>query len=118
MTKTVNRFKFRAAKAASVAVPAIFLCNIAAFADDFTAGVVMEKMEPSDRYSFMAGVVEGLAHSRMVKDGGAVSGARCIYQWFYDRSATLGEITQAFEYFKDEMPGAVMAAMVEKECGA
>lgn len=89
-----------------------------AMAEDFTAGVVMEKMQPSDRYSFMAGVVEGLAHSRMVKDGGTVSGARCIYQWFYDREATLGEIKQAFEYFKDEMPGAVMAAMVEKECGA
>jgi hypothetical protein len=89
-----------------------------ASAEDFTAGVVMTKMTAGDRYAFMAGVAEGLAHNRMVKDGGAVDGARCIYQWFYDRKETLPEIYQAFDYFKDEMPGAVMAAMVEKECGA
>jgi hypothetical protein len=38
----------------------------AANATDFTARVVMEKMTAEQRYSHLAGVVEGLAYARYV----------------------------------------------------
>lgn len=87
-------------------------------ATDFTAGVVMEKMSSLERAAYLAGVVEGLAYARYVRDGKADQGMKCIYQWFYEKEGTVKKIHAAFDHFKDYLPGAVIAAMVEKECGA
>lgn len=87
-------------------------------ATDFTAGVVMEKMDTKQRFSFVAGVVEGLAYARYAKDGKQTNGMKCIYDWFYEKDDTTQKIYAAFDRFKDYLPGAVIAALVEKECGA
>lgn len=105
----------RRVTALAAALP-IALSAEPAAAQVMTAGVIMEKMNADQRSGFLAGVVEGLAHDRMVKDG-ETAGSKCIYDWFYEKEGTLHTIHQAFEYFRDEMPGAVIAAMVEKECG-
>ena len=87
-------------------------------ATDFTAGVVMEKMDGKERHTYLAGVIEGLAYSRYVKDGKKTEGMKCIYDWFYKKNGTHEKIYSAFRRFNDYLPGAVVAAMVEKECGA
>ena len=89
-----------------------------ASAQDFTAGVVMEKMSAVERSAYLAGVVEGLAYARYAKDGKQTSGMKCIYAWFYEGDGTLQKIHSAFNRFKDYLPGAVIAAMVERECGS
>ena len=86
-------------------------------ATDFTAGVVMTEMEQSDRLPFVAGIIEGLAYSRFIKDGQQTDGMGCIYDWFYEADARIMQIYQAFESFPEHLPGAVVAAMVERECG-
>lgn len=96
----------------------IVLFSASASATDFTAGIVMEKMNEAERFQYLAGVIEGLAYSRFVKDGKKTEGMGCIYQWFYEKKETVKKIESAFRHFQNHLPGAVVAAMVEKECGA
>lgn len=77
----------------------------------------MTKMDEKQRYTFLAGVAEGLAYARYAKEGKGTGGMKCIYEWFY-RDGTIPKIYSALERFSDYLPGAVMAAMIEKECGS
>ncbi|WP_146170129.1 hypothetical protein [Bosea sp. 124] len=86
-------------------------------AQTLTAGVVMEKMEAGDRYTYVAGIVEGLAHARFVKDNKDTQGRACIYTWFYDDKATLPKIYAAFEKYPGTLPGAVVGALAATKCG-
>lgn len=75
-------------------------------------------MERPERHTYVSGIIEGLAYARYVKDGNqSEPGMRCIYEWFYDKDGTLERIYQAFENFRDYTPGAIVAALAEKECG-
>lgn len=78
----------------------------------------MEKMTAVERAAYLAGVIEGLAYARYEAEGKVTGGGmRCIYQWFYQGDDTLRKIHAAFERFKDYTPGAVIAAMIKRECG-
>lgn len=81
-----------------------------------TSGIVVEKMNQSELYTYVAGIVEGLAHARV--DGAKpASGERsCVYRWFYETEGTFDRIFVTMGHFKDRMPGAVVAAMAEKRC--
>lgn len=94
-------------------------------AEDFTAGIVMEKMKPDERFTFLSGVIEGLAYARYVKDGKTTDGMGCIYDWFYsegdfaDQSTeAIDQIELAFLKYKDYTPGALVGALIIKRCGA
>jgi hypothetical protein len=102
----------------SLAALPFVLSPVSASATDFTAGVVMEKMNGKERHTYLAGVIEGLAYARYARDGKKTDGMACIYKWFYDKEATTDKIETAFRRFPDHLPGAVVAAMLEKECGA
>lgn len=82
-----------------------------------TAGVVMEMMPQADRYPFVSGIIEGLAYARYVKDGKKTDGMGCIYDWFYKKKGRIQDIYQAFDRFKEHLPGTIVATMVAKECG-
>lgn len=41
----------------------------------------------------------------------------CIYDWFYQNDETPQAILTVFKRFPDYTPGAIIAAMLEKECG-
>ena len=118
MLKMVVSWKVRKT-AAGVAV---FLASLPfvpsqARAQAMTAGVIMEKMPQADRYPFVAGIVEGLAFARYVKDGKQTGGMGCIYDWFYKKQDRIQDVYQAFNRFKEHMPVAIVATMVAKECG-
>lgn len=83
---------------------------------EFTAGVVLEKMSETERYSFVSGIVEGLAFARFRADSEQPEGMACIYDWFYADDAVIDNIYQAFAHFKDHTPGAVVAAMITRSC--
>ena len=76
----------------------------------------MEKMSSGERYSFVAGVVEGLAVSRYMQDGKKPEGMNCIYDWFYKDKITIERIYAAFTRFPNYLPGAVVDALVRKVC--
>jgi hypothetical protein len=113
----ITGFDYKRNARNALAVLPLMLFPMNANATDFTAGVVMEKMNEAERFQYLAGVIEGLAYSRYMKDGKKADGMKCIYQWFY-KQGTASKIEAAFKRFHDYLPGAVVAAMVEKECGA
>jgi|GEM_PF-3368746 len=84
---------------------------------DFTAGVVVEEMSPADQYTFVSGIVEGLATARMIADDGDTKARGCIYHWFYEGENAMNNVLAAFAYFPDKLPGRVVHAMTVKECG-
>jgi hypothetical protein len=94
------------------------LCAQAAPQTSFTAGTVMSNMAPEERYTFVAGIVEGLAHARYVKDGKDPAGRACIYAWFYDEKLTMKKIFEAFDRYPNALPGQIVGALVATKCGA
>lgn len=74
-------------------------------------------MEGGDRYTYVAGIVEGLAHARFVKDNKDTKGRACIYGWFYEDKETLPKIYAAFGKYPGALPGAVVGALAFAKCG-
>lgn len=74
-------------------------------------------MTAGDRYLYIAGIVEGLAHARFVKDNKDTKGRSCINEWFYDDKATIQKIYAAFERYPGTLPGAVVGALAATKCG-
>ena len=103
------------AVASSAAIAAIFI-PLSSFAQAMTAGVVVENMEADHRYPYATGIIEGLAYARYQRDGKQIEGMKCIYDWG-TKAETVAKIYEAFAAFPDYTPGAVVAAMAEKECG-
>lgn len=83
----------------------------------FTAGVVMEKMSAAERYTFVAGIVEGLAMARYKKEGKKPEGMKCIYNWFYETPDVMRTVSAAFEKFPSYPPGTVVDVLTRSKCG-
>lgn len=88
-----------------------------------TAGVVLEKMEPKQLFSYVYGIVEGLAYARFRQDSAAAghkdeTGMKCIYDWYLpDQGSALEQVKAAFSKYSDYSPPVVIAAIIRKECG-
>ena len=85
-------------------------------ATSMTAGVIMEKMSSAERFSFVAGIVEGLAQSRYMQDGKKPDGMKCIYDWFYENKDNVETVYAAFKRYPDYPPGTIVDLMVRKAC--
>jgi hypothetical protein len=96
------------------ALPVILGCA-AAHAEDLNAGAVMNLMTSEQRSAYLQGIVEGMAFSRFQQDGNE-AGMQCMYKFYYDGNAGKLAILDAFDRFPDHTPGALMAALLEKEC--
>lgn len=84
-----------------------------------TAGVVLDKMKPDERFAYIAGIVEGFAFYASQNESDETERVKCIYDWYYaDTTATVTQISQTFEHFRDKYPAAIIAALVKKKCGA
>lgn len=88
-----------------------------AAANDFTAEKVMKEMDGVQRYTFVAGIVEGLAVARYMKDGKKPDGMNCIYDWFYDDKTTKETIYAALAKYGSYNPGAVVDVLAKQKCG-
>jgi hypothetical protein len=87
-------------------------------AQTMTAGVVAEKMTPTQFFDYTSGVIEGLAYARLQADNKQPTGMQCIYQWFYSNAQTrVDQLLVAFAKFPDYPPAAIVSVMVTKECG-
>lgn len=77
----------------------------------------MAQMEPEQRWSYIAGIVEGLAYARYIQDGQETAGMACINNWFYEQDGAIEQVYQAFGEFADYPPGAVMSVLLDQVCG-
>lgn len=89
-----------------------------ASAEEMNAGVVLEKMTVSERVSHIAGVIEGLAYARWLKDKPDAAGSQCIYDWYYDGGEVVArKIHTWFEHHADKPVGALLYVLIKQECG-
>ena len=91
-----------------------------AYASNFNAGVVMNKMTAEQRTSYIMGLVDGLAYSRWQHDKPSEVGMKCIYDWYFQDNAALWKNTLAptFERYKGRPATAILYVLTKKECGA
>ena len=88
-------------------------------ANALTAGDVLNKMNTDQRYGYIAGVVEGLAYSRWLKDKPQNEGMKCIYDWYYGKPGKNWErINSWLTRHPDKPVGALLYVLIKKECGA
>jgi hypothetical protein len=93
-------------------------CPGHADAEDFSAGTLMQKMPAEQRAPYIAGIIEGLAYARFTQDGKKTDGMKCIYDWFYKKPDNLNLIYAAMGQYPTYTPGAIIGALVKKDCGA
>lgn len=89
-----------------------------ASAERLDAGFVALEMEASDRFSFVSGIIEGLAFAATIKDQNEFVQANCIYGWFYEEDGTFDTIMAAFAKFQDRQPAMILNALIQRRCGA
>jgi len=96
-----------------------FASAIAQAQTKFTAGVVLEKMPQEERHAYVAGVIEGLAYSRYVKDNPDETGSSCIYDWYYKNTTDrwVKTILPTFVKHKDKPVGVIIYVLTKRECG-
>ena len=83
-----------------------------------TAGDVLDKMPAEQQASYIAGVIEGLAYARFLRDRPDETGMQCIYDWYYGSGAEKwGQIEQWFRRHADKPVGALVHVLTERECG-
>jgi len=85
-----------------------------------SASDVLTKMKPEETTSYLAGVVEGLAAARWIKDKPDNIGMKCIYDWYYrgETEARFNRVRAWLERHPDKPVGTLMYVLIKKECGA
>lgn len=83
------------------------------------AGFVLNQMDEQNRSGFIAGVIEGLAYARFLRDKPNEDGMRCVTNWFYTDTAKRWEtIKVVFARHHDKPPAVLLHLLIKKECGA
>ena len=101
-----------------MAMTSIITLNQAA-AEQITAGSLSDNMTADERFAYIAGVTEGLAYSRFLKDRPDETGMSCIYDWFYGgKIRTRRRIDAWFARHPDKPVGTLLYVLIKKECGA
>lgn len=79
----------------------------------------METMSPGERYTFIAGMVEGIAFHRYTVGDKDTAAMNCVYDWFYkghNGQKTIDVIFAALGEYPDYPPVAVIAALANRKC--
>lgn len=85
---------------------------------NFDAGFVLNGMTSDQQVSYIAGVIEGLAFARWLKDDRAMEGMRCIYNWAYeDTSKKWDQIEAFFAKHPERKAGPLVYILIKAECG-
>lgn len=83
-----------------------------------TAAEVRSKMNQDERSSFIAGIVDGLAQARWIKDKPDATGMRCIYDWHYKPTRKSVNSRETLMDRHPEKPiSSLIFALVKKQCG-
>jgi len=87
-------------------------------AQGLDADAVLNKMTSEQQTAYVAGVVEGLAYSRFLRDKPEEEGMQCINSWFYGSGKNKW---QAIENWFSRHPGqpasVLLYVLIKRECG-
>lgn len=89
-------------------------------AQNINAGFVMEQMSVDQQVSYIAGVVEGLAYSRYLRDKPDQSSMNCVYTWYANNTGTPDKwksIDDWFERHPDQTVGVLLQVLIKRDCG-
>jgi hypothetical protein len=87
-------------------------------AQGLDADAVLNKMSAPEQTAYLAGVIEGLAYARFLRDSPSITGMQCIYDWFYDENIETGRRINAWlERHLDKPVGPLIYVLVKQECG-
>lgn len=98
----------------------LFGAESAARGTELNAGFVLNKMNVDQQVSYVAGVVEGLAYSRYLRDKPDQSGMQCIYDW-YGKNTGKVQISKMDAWFAkhpDKPVGVLLYVLIKQDCGA
>lgn len=87
---------------------------------EINAGFVMNEMNADQQVSYIAGVVEGMAYSRYLRDKPSEAGMNCIYRWYANNTGTRenrGTVEALFARHPDKPVGVLLYVLMKKECG-
>lgn len=85
-------------------------------AEQLNAGAILNNMSAVERFTYLSGVIEGLAHARFVADGGA-TGRACLHAWFYDTPESRRKLEAAFARYPNEYAAPIILALTKRQCG-
>lgn len=84
----------------------------------FTANEVVNEMSEQDRRTYLAGLVDGLAQGRWIKDKPETTGVQCVYNWYYQGGeAVHTTINQWFSRHLDTEANGLLYILIKRECG-
>lgn len=81
----------------------------------------MKEMNVDQQVSYIAGVIEGLAFSRYLRDKPNQKSMNCVYGWYADNtgSAKKRQKMEAWLAKHPEKPvGVLLHVLIKKKCGA
>ncbi len=101
-----------------IIISSLFVSPVQAQQQNFNAGFVLNGMTSDQQVSYIAGIIEGLAFARWLKDEKEMEGMRCVYNWYYENSLEKWEQIEAFfGEHPDRKPGPLIYILVRSECG-
>lgn len=115
----LNRGKYKLSKTKCYA--AIILTYAGLFSSEAmaqTAGDVMTKMSVNERGRYFAGVVEGLAYARWLRDRPDETGFKCVYDWYYEGGEENHRRIDAWLNRHPDKPiGPLFHVLIKRKCG-
>lgn len=84
-----------------------------------TAGDVMSEMSSDQRFSYIAGVVGGLAYARFLTERPDETGMQCIQDWLYgdSKEKNLRRTYEWLEKHPEKPVEPLLYVLIRKECG-
>ena len=99
-----------------VVILPMMLASAAAEKPDLSANAMLGKMDVSDHYPFIAGIIEGIAYHRYITGNKDKAAMDCVYDWFYEDDKSVDTIYVALAKFPSHPPAAVIAALANRKC--
>lgn len=103
--------------AAIAAFLAVFGTEHAVAEQRLTAGAILEKMPAEERFTYLAGLIEGLAHARFIMSGNDQTVKRCIFDWYYKTPQNRRKIEAAFKRYPEHGAAPIVLALTKPVCG-
>ncbi len=91
---------------------------LAAPANALTAAEVRKNMSDKERGAYVAGLVEGLAQARWIKDKPDKTGMKCIYDWhFQPTTRKVNRLETLMDKYPNTQMSGIIFVLAKKACG-
>jgi hypothetical protein len=91
------------------------------YSKTINAGFVMNKMNVDQQVSYIAGVIEGLAFSRYLRDKPNQKSMKCVYGWYAENTGGPQKWKKMEAWLAkhpDKPVGVLLYVLIKRKCGA